>query len=134
MARCYFGIGNIYLINNSIDEALNFFREGRLIAPYCAECYVAAAQVYLNKNQIESALNLYLGMLKNCKQSYWCSAYEVDSWMTYLTIAQCYTALKDYNNALVYVSIAEASCININPDIANLKKYLVIEKRKTLSL
>lgn len=134
MARCYFGIGNICLMNNSVDEALNFFREGRLIAPYCAECYVAAAQVYLNNNQIESVLNLYLGMLKNCKQSYWCSAYEVDSWMTYLTIAQCYTALKDYNNALVYISIAEASCININPDIANLKKFLVIEKRKTLSL
>lgn len=134
LARCFFGMANICLTKESINEALNFYREGRLIAPYCAECYVGAAQVYINNQQIQEALNLYLGMVQNCHQSYWCSAYEVDSWMTYYTIAQCYTALKNYDNALVYTSLAEAGCPTINTDINNLKKYLVIEKRKTLSL
>ncbi len=134
LARCFFGIGHIVMNQGQHETALHYFREGRLIAPYCAESYFMAAQIYINHNKIDQALDLYHAMLKNCTESFWCSVYDAYTWSTFYVMSQCYASQQNWDKALAYLMLAEEYCAKPDNEFINFKQGLINEKRKSLSL
>ena len=106
IARCYYGVAIYLLRNNREDEAMNYFREGRLICPTLADNYLAPAQAYFNKKNYSKAIELCLAAFEKCTIAVWCGVFDIKSFIPYYLLGLSYYFIGDKIKGLAYLSIA----------------------------
>ena len=125
LARCYFGYGMYQQVyQNNLRLALHYYREGRLIAPDYADNYLGSAEILFNQGQYNSSIELCKAAFTLCKNAFWCSRYDMKSYLPYHIMALCYYNLRDELTALSYSTIAVAK-MNTNPDLVKLQNELI---------
>lgn len=116
-ARCYFGIGRKYYLENNLEQAMRWFREGRLYCPIFADNYLAPAEILYNNKKYKEAYLLAKESLKNCESAFWCGKYDCDSYLPYWICGMSSYFLGNKIEALGYLSIAAEK--NNSIDISN---------------
>ena len=133
LARCFYGIGRILMYDKQdIANALNYFREGRLIAPYYADNYFGAIEFYINNKDFKTANDLCEAAFSNCLEALWCSVFDIKAYYTFYYAGICSYALGEKIKSLGYLVLA----IEKNPefkDAKNLYENLKNELYSTLT-
>ena len=131
LARCYAGIGRISALNKNNLKALNYYREGRLLYPTCADNYLGAAEIYYNTNNFKQAIELCEEALKLCTNAEWCSYYDINAFYAYWILGNAYFAIDDNIKALGYLECASKK--NSIEEISNRKQAVfqkIIERKE----
>lgn len=125
LARCYFGIGRIYTMQNNFSKAIYYYREGRIADPGTADNYLAAAEIYYNAREYKQSIELVLSCLKNCQRAGWCSIFDAQSFYPYWILGMSYYFSGDKEKALTYITVGWFK--NPNDEMSNLKKEIAME-------
>jgi len=126
VARCCCSLGKItYKLDHDMQRALNYYREGRLIAPHVIDNYIAAAELYYNNKEYQKALDITQAGLENAQTARWCTTYEPHSYFPYWILGMSNYFLNNYILALGYMSIALAK--NPSEDIKSLYDNILAE-------
>ena len=129
IARCYCSLGKIYYNQqNDKNKALQYFREGRLIAPRVIDNYLAAAEIYYNNTEYNAALELTISGLHNAETARWCTTYNPDSYFPYQIIGMCNYYKNNFEIALAYMYIAYLK--NPTEELKNKCNQLALEIEK----
>lgn len=106
LARCYYGLGAIALQNNQIQQALNLFAEGRIACPYFFDNYLIASFIYHDLDNFEIAIDLLKLSFENCKEAFWCSINDINTFVPYYYLALNYYKIHKNIIALGLLQIA----------------------------
>lgn len=125
-ARCYFGLGRYYILNNQPAIASQYFLNGRLEDPAFVDNYLGLAEYYFNIQQFDKTIDLVEQALKNGHPSVWCSVYDINSYYCYYLLGLSYYNQKDFIKALAYIEIACMKDNYENKELINAKKQIAM--------
>ena len=128
LARCCAGIGRILTIKNDRFNALNYYREGRLICPTLFDNYIYAADIFYCAQQYAQAVKLIEEGLKNCHISAWCAIVDIHSFFAHEILGLSYAKLDDLPRAFLHLSLAkhlDSPMKELDDIITDIQKALV---------
>lgn len=117
IARCWFGLGRISNIQNKTDDALYYYKNGRIECPKLVDNYLDAALIYYGNKQYQEAIDLCDMAFKYCYEAAWCGVYDVTTFYPYYITGMSYFCLGQKIKGLGYLEIA----YNKNPNDQEVK-------------
>ena len=129
-ARCYYGVGHYYYIKANYVMAMDYYREGRLLAPYYADNYIGGAETYIAMNNNTAAIETLEAGLKSCKSLFWCSLCDIDFWYTYFLLGKAQFNAGNYIKGLGYIAYAESFGSNKPVDEIKNEMLTLLKKQQ----
>lgn len=128
LSRCYIGMGRIFARNNDLFNALNYFREGRLVYPAIFDNYIFAAEIYYKQQQWAATIKLIEDGFRLCRMSTWCSIVDVHSYYGHELLGLSALRINDLPKALAHLTMAQhlnTPTKEIDNALQQLKDYLI---------
>ena len=124
IARCFYGIGRVKLIEKKYQEAIYYFREGRIIAPHYADNYIGGAEAHQGLYQDKQAIDILEAGLELCENVFWCSICNIDFWYTYFMLGKSYFNIGERMKGFGFICYADELNTD-NDDIKSVKQYVL---------
>lgn len=108
IGRCYTSLGRALHFTGKTDEGLQIMARGRELVPDYGDNYFLAAEIYYMNNNFEQAYLLCEQGLRNCKENYWCTIINTNSYYPYLIMGMSQFFLNNKVLGLGYLAIAKS--------------------------